>query len=102
MQSAVFLVVGEDTTAFTILHNQVDGEVLDEVVGVVSERLAVESVQKSVTSSVSGGTASVGLTTLAKLLRLTAKSSLVAKTKTSVLVKCGGGAPKKVFGIWHD
>ncbi|KAI6755199.1 hypothetical protein HG531_004305 [Fusarium graminearum] len=59
VQSAVLLVVGEDTAALTILHNQVEGEVLDEVVGLVAERLAVESVKKGVAGSVSGSTASL-------------------------------------------
>jgi hypothetical protein len=78
VQSAVLLVVGNDTTALAVLHDQVNGEVLDEIVGVVSERLSVEGVQKGVSGSVSGGTASVGLATLAVLLGLTTKSSLVA------------------------
>lgn len=77
VQGAVLLVVGEDTTALTILHDQIQGEVLDEVVGVVSERLAVKSVEKSVTGSISSSTASVGLATLAVLLRLATKGSLV-------------------------
>jgi hypothetical protein len=79
VQGAILLVVGEDTTALAILHNQVDGEVLDEVVGVVTEGLAVESVQQGVAGSVGSSTASVGLATLAILLGLTTKGSLVAK-----------------------
>lgn len=78
VESAVLLVVGEDTTALAVLHNQVKGEVLDEVVGVVAQRLAVQGVQKGVAGSVGGGAASVGLATLAILLRLTTESSLVA------------------------
>jgi hypothetical protein len=77
VESAVLLVVGEDTAALTILHDQVEGEVLDEVVGLVAERLAVESVKKGVAGSVSGSTASVGLATLSVLLGLTTESSLV-------------------------
>jgi hypothetical protein len=77
VQSAVLLVVGEDTAALAILHDQVEGEVLDEVVGLVAERLSVESVKKGVSGSVSGSAASVGLATLAVLLGLTTKSSLV-------------------------
>ena len=44
VECAIFLVVRDDTLALTIFHNQVQGEVLDKVVGVVSEGLAVESV----------------------------------------------------------
>jgi len=77
VEGAVLLVVGEDTAALTILHDQVEGEVLDEVVGLVAERLAVESVKKGVAGSVSGSTASVGLATLSVLLGLTTESSLV-------------------------
>jgi hypothetical protein len=77
VQSAVLLVVGEDTAALTILHDQVEGEVLDEVVGLVAERLAVKSVKKGVAGSVSGSTASVSLATLSVLLGLTTESSLV-------------------------
>jgi len=78
VESAVLLVVGEDTSALTVLHDQVQGKVFDEVIGVVSERLAVERVKKSVAGSIGGGTASVGLTTLAVLLGLTTESTLVA------------------------
>jgi hypothetical protein len=79
VQSTVLLVVSQDTTALTILHDQVEGEVLNEVVGVVAKRLAVESVEKGVTGSIGGGAASVGLATLAVLLGLTTESSLVTK-----------------------
>jgi hypothetical protein len=81
VQSAVLLVVGEDTAALTVLHDQVEGEVLDEVVGLVAEGLAVEGVKEGVAGSVSGSTASVGLATLAVLLGLTTESSLVAERR---------------------
>lgn len=78
VDGSVFLVVSNDTLADTVLHDQVSRKVLDEVVGVVSEGLAVKSVQKSVTSPVGSGTAPVCLTTLAELLTLTTKGTLVA------------------------
>lgn len=78
VDGTILLVVGNDTLALAVLHDQISGEVLDEVVGVVGERLAVESVKKSVTGSVGGGAASVGLTTLTVLLGLTTEGSLVA------------------------
>lgn len=78
VESSVLLVVGENATAFTILHNQVESKVFDEVVGVVGEGLAVEGVEKSVAGTISSSAAAVGLTTLAELLRLTTESTLVA------------------------
>jgi hypothetical protein len=79
VQCAVFLVVGEDTTAFSIFHDQIQSKELNEVVCVVSERLTVECVQKSVTGSIGGSAASVCLTTLSVLLGLTTESSLVTR-----------------------
>ena len=78
VESAVLLVVGQDTAALAILHDQVNGEVLDEVVGVVPEGLAVEGVEEGVAGTVGGGAATVGLATLAVLLGLTTESTLVA------------------------
>jgi len=78
VDGTVLLVVSNDTLALAVLHDQVGGEVLDEVVGVVAERLSVEGVKKGVSGSVSGGAASVGLTTLAVLLGLSTEGSLVA------------------------
>jgi hypothetical protein len=100
VQSTILLVVGNDTTALTILHQQVEGEVFDEVVGVVTERLSVESVQKSVTGTISGSGATVGLATLTELLGLTTESTLVdtsilgtgeGATVTLKLANTGGG-----------
>jgi hypothetical protein len=68
VQGTVLLVVGQDTTALSVLHDQVKGEVLDEVVGIVAERLSVESVEKSMASSVGSSAATVCLSTLAVLL----------------------------------
>lgn len=78
VQGAVLLVVGEDTAALAVLHDQVDDKVLDEVVGVVAQRLAVESVQQGVAGTISSGAATVGLATLAELAGLTTESTLVA------------------------
>jgi hypothetical protein len=77
MQSTVLLVIGKNALAFAIFHKQIKREVFDEVVGIVSERLAVECVEESVSGSVSGSTASVCLSSLSKLLRLTSESTLV-------------------------
>lgn len=82
VEGTVFLVVGKDTTALTILHDEVKSEELDEVVGVVAQRLAIEGVQKSVAGSVSGSAAAVSLTTLAVVAGLATKSTLVAMEKS--------------------
>ena len=74
---SVLLVVGNDTLADAILHDQIGGEVLDEVLGVVAKRLSVQGVKKSVAGSVSGSAATVGLSTLAVLLGLTSEGTLV-------------------------
>jgi len=36
MKSSIFLVVSENTLALSVLHNQVNSEVFDEVIGVVA------------------------------------------------------------------
>lgn len=78
VDGAVLLVVGNDTLADAVLHDQISSEELDEVLGVVAQRLAVESVQESVAGTVSSSAAAVGLATLAVLLGLTTESTLVA------------------------
>jgi len=77
MNCTILLVVSNDTLADAIFHDQVSCEVFDEVLGVVTERLSVESVKESVSSTISCSTASVSLATLSKILRLTAKGTLV-------------------------
>ena len=41
-----------DTHALAVLHNQVEGKVLDEEVGFVTQRLAVELVQEGMATAV--------------------------------------------------
>lgn len=77
VESTVFHVESNDTDTFSIFHDQVNGKVFDEEVGVVSQRLSVEGVQHGVSSSVSGGSTSVGLSTLSVVERLTTEGSLV-------------------------
>lgn len=82
VEGAVLLVVGDNTVALAVLHNQIHGEVLDEVVGVVGERLAVESVKHGVSGTIGSGTGAVGLATLSKFPGLTTESTLVARKQT--------------------
>jgi hypothetical protein len=42
VDGSVFLVVGNNTLADAVFHDQVRGEELDEVLGVVAKRLAVD------------------------------------------------------------
>jgi hypothetical protein len=77
VQSTVLHVECNDTDTFTTFHDQVQCEVLDEEIGVVSERLAVKSVEKRVTCAVGGGSTPVSLSTLPIMKRLTAEGTLV-------------------------
>eukprot|EP00123_Amoebidium_parasiticum_P009646 comp19618_c0_seq1/m.23132 comp19618_c0_seq1/g.23132 ORF comp19618_c0_seq1/g.23132 comp19618_c0_seq1/m.23132 type:complete len:521 (+) comp19618_c0_seq1:701-2263(+) len=68
VDGAILHVHGNHTTAGTILHDQVHGKVLDEVVGaLVAQRLAVQGVQDGVACAISHGTAAVCLASLAEL-----------------------------------
>lgn len=77
VEGTILHVQSNDTDTLAILHDQVKGEVLDEEVRVVTEGLAVEGVEESVTGTVSGSGASVRLTTLAEFQRLAAEGALV-------------------------
>jgi hypothetical protein len=77
VESSVLHVEGNNTNTLAVLHNQVQSEVFDEEVGVVSQRLTIKSVENSVASSVSSSGTSIGLTTLAELEGLTAEGTLV-------------------------
>ena len=52
VQRPIFLIVGDDTFASAVLHEQVHGKVLDEEIGIVAKRLTVESVKESVSSPI--------------------------------------------------
>ena len=77
VQGAVLHVQCHYTDALAALHDEVQSEVLDEEVGVVAQRLAVKGVQESMSGTISGSSAAVGLATLAELKRLTTKGALV-------------------------
>lgn len=53
MDRTVLHVESDNATALSSLHQKVKGEVLDEVVAVVRETLAVECVQQRVTCAIS-------------------------------------------------
>jgi len=77
VKGTILHVQGENTAALAILHDEVQGEVLDEEVGVVAEGLAIKGVKNRVAGTISDSGATVGLTTLAKLQTLTTKGTLV-------------------------
>ena len=77
MQRAVFKAKGDDTTALAVFHQQIKGEVLDEVVAVVAQRLAVKRVQEWVTRTIGHAAAAMGLAALAEFERLSTESALV-------------------------
>lgn len=77
VECAILHIEGNNTNALTVLHYQVQREVFDEEVRVMAERLAIECVEKSMSSTISGSCATICLTTLAILERLTTKCTLV-------------------------
>merc|ERR1719352_104818 len=77
VDGAVLQAESNHSPALSILHQQVDGKVLDEVVAVIAEALAVQSVEEGVTGPVSNAAAPVSLTSLAVLVRLASKGTLV-------------------------
>lgn len=67
VKSAVLHVKCNDTDTFAALHDQVECEELNEKVGVVAQRLAIECVKESMTCTVGGGGATIRLSTLSVL-----------------------------------
>ena len=63
VKCTILHVQGEDTTALAVLHDEIQGKVLNEEVGVVAKRLTVKSVENRVTGTISDGSATVSLTT---------------------------------------
>jgi hypothetical protein len=57
---AVLEAEGHDATALAVLHDQIEGEVLNEEGAVVPHGLTVEGVQEGVTGTISDGAAPEG------------------------------------------
>lgn len=51
MDGAVLEVERDHTSAFSIFHEQIHCEVLDEVIAVVAQRLSIKRMQKGVAGS---------------------------------------------------
>ena len=78
MQRAVFQAQRDDAAAGAVLiHDQVDGEVLDEELGGVAQRLAVERVQHGVAGAVGGGAGALRRRALAEVGGHAAEGALV-------------------------
>ena len=76
VQGAVGQVPGHDAAALAVFHDQVEGEVFDEELGLVLQRLLVERVQDGVAGAVGGGAGALrGF--LAEVLGHAAKGALV-------------------------
>lgn len=67
VKSAVFHVQRDNADTLAAFHDEVQREIFNEEVRVVSEGLAVERVQESVSSTISGGSATIRLATLSKI-----------------------------------
>ena len=62
MQRAVLHRQRDDAAAAAlVVHDEVDGEILDEELGRVAQRLAVHGVQHGVAGAVGGGASALGL-----------------------------------------
>jgi len=68
MDGSVSHIVGHNTSAFCSLHNEIKRKVFNEENTVVTKGSSKQSVEHTVTCSVSNSATSVGLTTLAKVL----------------------------------
>jgi len=77
VEGAVLQAHGDHAHALAALHDEVEGEVLDEEVGVVSERLAVEGVEERVAGPVGDAAAALGLAAVAVVQAGAAKGALV-------------------------
>ena len=74
---AVFHVHGDDATARTVLHDQVEREILDEELGRIAQRLAIEGVQHGVAGAVGGSTGALHRRAVAEVHHVAAEGPLV-------------------------
>lgn len=77
MQRAILQAERDHAAAFTVLHQQIEGEILDKVVAIVAQRLAVKCVEQRMAGPVGHATTSMSLATLAELEGLTAEGTLI-------------------------
>ena len=77
VQGAVFQGQRDDAAAGAVLHDQVDGEILDEELGRMPERLAVERVQDGMAGAVRRRAGALGLAALAEMGGHAAEGALI-------------------------
>ena len=78
MQRAVIELERDHAAAMAVLvHDQVDGEVLDEELGVVAQRLAIERVEHGVAGAVGRGAGALGRRAVAEIGGHAAEGALV-------------------------
>ena len=80
MDCSISHVISHDSTALLTVHEEVKGKVLDEEDAIVAEGPTEQGVQHAVSGSIGDSAASVGLTTLTPVLRLTTEGSLINLT----------------------
>merc|ERR1719494_1312994 len=67
VKGSIFKAEGKNTQAPSFVHQKIHCKVLDEIVTIISERLAIQCVKQRMSSTISNSTASMGLTTFAKV-----------------------------------
>jgi len=77
VDGSVLHIHGDDTVALTIVHHQVECEVLDEKLGIVLQGLTVKGVKHGVSGTISGTGTSVSLSPRSKFEGLASESALV-------------------------
>lgn len=77
MQRPILQRERDHTAAFTVFHQQIEGEILDEVVAIVAQRLAVKCMEQRMTGPVGHATTSMSLAAFAELEGLTAEGTLI-------------------------
>lgn len=70
-------VVSHDTSALTVFHNKIHTEIFDEENAIVTKGSSKKSMEHTMASSVCDSAASISLTALSIILRLTSESSLI-------------------------
>mmetsp|Transcript_45256 Transcript_45256/g.61374 ORF Transcript_45256/g.61374 Transcript_45256/m.61374 type:complete len:297 (+) Transcript_45256:794-1684(+) len=80
VDSTISHVVSHNTTAFSVFHKKVHSEVFDEEDAIITKSSSHQGMKHRVASSVSNSAASVSLTSLTEILRLSTESSLVDHT----------------------
>jgi hypothetical protein len=111
VQGAVIQLPGDHPLALPVLgHDQVGGEILDEELGLLLQRLAIEGVQHGVAGAVGGGAGALHRRAFAEFGRVAAERALVdlarlgARERHPVMLQLDnrlGGLTRQVFHGVH-